>query len=64
MRAAMVADAPGELPSSVDIADALRNYEKQGVVDTSKAETELGFRPTPIAEWMDETVRWHAPLLS
>ena len=42
----------------------LRNYEKQGVVDTSKAERELGFVPTPLATFMDAVVAWHAPLLS
>ena len=45
------------------IPDALRNYEKQGVLDTSKAEAELGFVPTPLSAWMAETVAWHAPLL-
>jgi len=46
------------------IPDALRNYEKQGVLDTSKAEAELGFVPTPLSAWMAETVAWHAPLLT
>ena len=45
------------------IPDALRNYEKQGVLDTSKAEAELGFLPTPLSAWMAETVAWHAPPL-
>ena len=45
------------------IPDALRNYEKQGVLDTSKAEAELGFVPTPLSAWMAETVAWHTPLL-
>ena len=42
---------------------ALRNYEKQGVVRTDKAERELGFRPAPLREWLGEVVAWHAPLL-
>ena len=46
------------------VPDALRNYEKQGVLDTSKAEAELGFVPTPLSAWMAETVAWHAPLLA
>ena len=50
--------------SSVDAeAHALRNYEKQGVVDTSKAERELGFRPTSVDAFVRQTVEWHLPLL-
>ena len=41
----------------------LRNYEKQGAIDTRKAECELCFQPTPIAECVARTVAWHAPLL-
>lgn len=42
----------------------LRNYEKQGVLDTSRAERVLGFRPTPLDTFMEAVVAWHAPLLS
>ena len=45
-------------------AHGLRNYEKQGVVDTSKAERELGFRPSPLDTFVQETVAWHIPLLT
>jgi nucleoside-diphosphate-sugar epimerase len=42
----------------------VRNYEKQGVLDTGKAERELGFVPTELHAFLAETVVWHAPLLS
>ncbi len=29
------------------------------VLDTTRIRSELGFRPTPLARWLDETVRWH-----
>ena len=38
---------------------AARNFEKQGVLDTSAAERELGFVPTPLDVFMRDTVRWH-----
>jgi nucleoside-diphosphate-sugar epimerase len=53
----------GEVRSVPDDEVDLRNYEKQGAIDTSKAEHELGFKPMPIASWMSETVAWHIPLL-
>ena len=64
--AALVAalDSSGSGGAPPAVPDALRNYEKQGVLDTSKAEAELGFVPTPLSAWMAETVAWHAPLLA
>jgi len=38
----------------------LRNYEKQGELDVSKAERLLDFKSTAVADWMRETVAWHA----
>ena len=60
--AAALDSSSGGAPPAVP--DALRNYEKQGVLDTSKAGAELGFVPTPLSAWMAETVAWHAPLLA
>ena len=62
LAAALDSSGSGGAPPAVP--DALRNYEKQGVLDTSKAEAELGFVPTPLSAWMAETVAWHAPLLA
>ena len=62
--AAAAAAAAGAPPPPVEAAAvALRNYENQGELDVTRARRELGWRPTPLAEWMRETVEWHAPLL-
>jgi len=58
-RAPAAALPPGGVPSDPQ----LRNYEKQAVLSTHKAEQELGFRPTPVEEWLGEVVAWHEPLL-
>ncbi len=29
------------------------------VLDTARIRAELGFRPTPLVRWLEETVRWH-----
>eukprot|EP00438_Fugacium_kawagutii_P012403 Skav215508 [mRNA] locus=scaffold165:1032157:1033324:- [translate_table: standard] len=39
------------------------NYEKQGEVDITKAVKLLNFKPTPLRDWLTETVMWHRPLL-
>jgi hypothetical protein len=39
------------------------DYELQGVLDTSKAERLLGFRPSTTEAFVRETVEWHRPLL-
>ena len=57
-------DSSSSAPPAVPDAPSVRNYEKQGVLDTSKAEAELGFVPTPLSAWMAATVAWHAPLLA
>ena len=61
--AAAIATALGCAPVAVPDDSNLRNYERQGVVDTSKAERLLDFAPTPLDVFVGETVRWHAPLL-
>lgn len=35
------------------------NYEGQWILDTSKAQTLLGWKSTPMQEWMQTTVDWH-----
>jgi nucleoside-diphosphate-sugar epimerase len=35
------------------------NYEGQWILDTSKAQKLLGWKTTPMKEWMQETVDWH-----
>jgi len=42
---------------------ALRNYERQGELDVSKAQRVLGFQPTAVGEWMRDTVAWHSQRL-
>lgn len=42
----------------------LRNYERQGVLNISKAEKLLGFKGMPLAQWMGDTVDWHTRLMS
>jgi len=34
-------------------------FDEPFVVDASRAETELGLRATPLAEAVEQTVRWH-----
>ena len=58
-----VAALAAALGRPVPEAPEMRNYEKQGVLDTTRAEEELGFVPTQMSEWMAATVAWHAPLL-
>jgi len=60
---AALAAALGRPVPEVPEAPEMRNYEKQGVLDTTRAEEELGFVPTQMSEWMAATVAWHAPLL-
>ena len=41
----------------------LRNYEKQAVLSSAKAEHELGFEPTPLKDFLEQAVQWHTPLI-
>ena len=41
----------------------LCNYERQGILDTTKAEQLLAFVPTPVSVFLAETITWHAQLL-
>lgn len=50
----------GRVPPDVPSDQALRSYERQGQLDVSKAERILGFRPTPLAKSIGDTVAWHA----
>lgn len=34
-------------------------YAHRFVMDISRIQRDLGFRPTPYAEWLEETIRWH-----
>lgn len=53
----------GREPAEVPDDPSIRNFERQGQIDVSKAQRILGFQGTPMAEWMGETVAWHARLL-
>ena len=54
---------PAPLTFPVPDDPALRNYERQGVLDTRRAMRLLGFRPTVLSEVLRPTAAWHAPLL-
>mmetsp|Transcript_3886 Transcript_3886/g.7803 ORF Transcript_3886/g.7803 Transcript_3886/m.7803 type:complete len:363 (+) Transcript_3886:58-1146(+) len=61
--AAMAQAAGCELAPAAPEDPSSRNYELQGLIDISKAQTVLGFQPTPVSAWMPRTVAWHAPIL-
>lgn len=60
---AAIAAQLGIEAAAVPADPALRNYERQGVLETKKLEKAIGFQPTPLGQWMRETVTWHTPML-
>jgi nucleoside-diphosphate-sugar epimerase len=42
-----------------EINEMRYEFDEPFVVDASRAETELGLRPTPLAEAVEQTVRWY-----
>jgi len=62
--AAAIATTLGRASPEVPNDAVLRNYERQGELDVTKAQRLLGFQPTPIADWMPEVVLWHQRLMA
>jgi len=60
---AAIAGWYGQECPPVPECSALRNFENQGQLDTTKAEQRLGFKPTPLEQWLPATVAWHAEVL-
>src|SRR3954452_23016484 len=42
-----------------EINEMRYEFDEPFIVDASRAETELGLRATPLADAVDETVRWY-----
>jgi nucleoside-diphosphate-sugar epimerase len=50
---------PTETAQTITEVSPFSNYEGQWILDTSKAQKLLGWKTTPMKEWMQETVDWH-----
>jgi nucleoside-diphosphate-sugar epimerase len=62
--ASAIGEHVGQVAPTVPDDPSLRNFERQGELDVSKARQLLGFDGTPLSEWMGDTVRWHKQHLS
>jgi len=60
---AAIAQHLGRKTPEVPDDPSYRNYERQGVLDISKAQRLLNFEGSPASKWMGETVKWHAAIL-
>lgn len=49
----------GETVKTITEVSPFSNYEGQWILDTTKAQTLLGWKTTPMKEWMQKTVDWH-----
>jgi len=48
-----------ETTQTITEASPFSNYEGQWILDTAKAQQLLGWKTTPMEQWMQETVDWH-----
>lgn len=51
--------AAGDDFQSITEVSPFSNYEGQWILDTTKAKNLLGWKTTPMKEWMQKTVDWH-----